>query len=57
VSAPPGPLTVGNDFVTADFVVAVAEMASELQKWTECRLNTLQPVSVNAAECYNLTEL
>jgi len=48
---------VGNDFMTADFVVAVAEMAGELQKWTKCRLNTLQPVSVNAAECYNLTEL
>ena len=57
VSAPPGPLMVGNDFMTADFVVAVAEMAGELQKWTKCRLNTLQPVSVNAAECYNLTEL
>ena len=43
--------------VWAYLVVTVVEMASELQKWTECRENTSQPVNVNAAECYSLTEL
>jgi len=53
------PRVVANTFVTGHSrrFVAVAEMSNELQRWTECRSKTLQSVSVNAAECYNLTEL
>jgi len=42
--------------VIRDTVVAVAEMANELQKWTEFPVNTPQPQH-NAVQSYNFTEL
>jgi len=45
--------------VIRDTVVAVAEMANELQKWTEFPVNTPQPPQPqhNAVQSYNFTEL
>ena len=42
--------------VIRDTVVAVAEMANELQKWTEFPVNTPQ-LQHNAVQSYNFTEL